>query len=83
MQDFSKIILLQTFINRAKSQRWLKTVQEKLDIFQKLTPLPLTINGYVYSECAISNNEMTSCIDVMVKNNYMFLFFITSITRML
>jgi len=40
MQGFSKIILLQTFIYRTKSQTRLKIVQRKLEIFQKLTPGP-------------------------------------------
>jgi len=70
MQDFSKFISLETFINRAKSQRRLKIVQRKLEIIQELTRLPLTFNSYACGERAFTNNEIASYIDVMTKNNY-------------
>jgi len=72
MLYFSKIILLQTFINRIKSEGRLKIVQEKLEIFQELTLLSVTFNDYACGERAFTNNEIASYIDIMTKNNYMF-----------
>jgi len=67
MLDFSKIILLQRFINRANSQRGLKIVQGKLKIFQRLTPTSPTFDGYACGIRAFTNNEVASCIDVLTK----------------
>jgi len=66
MQDFSKIILLLTFINRTKSQRRPNIVLGKLEIFQA-NPLPPTFDDYAYGVHAFTDNDMASCIDIMTK----------------
>jgi len=75
MQNFSKIyVLLQTFINKAKSQKRLKIVQGKIETFQELTPAPY-LNGHTCDERVFTNNEFASCIEAMTKNNYRYVVF--------